>query len=293
MLDFVVNIISSVRLRDLIDIVIVAAIVYRILLLIKGTRAMQMLTGLGILAIAFYISSRFELFTTHWLLTYFFDYLILIIIVLFQEDLRRALTHVGRTPFLAGANDEAEREMIDEVVIAAVQLSREKTGALMVIEKELGLKNFTDTGSQLDARVSAEMLYSIFSPSSPIHDGAVIISGCRIVSAGCFLPLSRDPDIDKRYGTRHRAALGLTEETDSIVVLVSEETGEIHLVKGGKITMNLTEYELRQSLLTLFDLTKAEASLPRRLRNWIHSMSFGLGETKKSTDRVSRKTRKK
>ncbi len=260
------------RWIDLLDIGIVAFIVYRILLLIKGTRAMQMLTGLGILGIGFFLSSTLELFTSHWLLSYFFDYLILIVIVLFQDDLRRALTHVGKNPFFAGASAEEEREMVDEIARAATRLARERIGALMVIERETGLKNFIDTGSKLDSRVKAELLYSIFVPTSPIHDGAVIVTGGRLAAAGCFLPLSKDPNIDKRYGTRHRAALGLTEDSDAIVVLVSEEAGEAHLVKNGRITTNLTEQELRQSLAALLDL-RGQSRIPQRMRAILQTSS--------------------
>lgn len=269
--DLLSNLRSSLRLIDLLDVGIVAFIVYRILLLIRGTRAMQMLTGLGILGIGFFMSSALELFTTHWLLSYFFDYLILIVIVLFQDDLRRALTHVGKNPFFSGASAEEEREMIDEIARAATRLARERIGALIVIERETGLKNFIDTGSKLDSRVKAELIYSIFVQNSPIHDGAVIITGGRLAAAGCFLPLSKDPNIDKRYGTRHRAALGLTEDTDAIVVLVSEEAGEAHLVKNGKITTNLNEQELRQSLAALLDIARGQGNLPRRMRGWIQA----------------------
>jgi diadenylate cyclase len=270
--DLLSNLQSSVRLIDLLDIAIVAFIVYRILLLIRGTRAMQMLTGLGILGITFLLSSTFELFTTHWVLSYFFDYLILIVIVLFQDDLRRALTHVGKNPFFSAASAEEEREMVDEIARAATRLARERVGALIVIERETGLKNFIDTGSKLDSRVKAELIYSIFLTNSPIHDGAVIITGGRIAAAGCFLPLSKDPNIDKRYGTRHRAALGLTEDSDAIVILVSEEAGEAHLVKNGKITTNLSEQEIRQSLSALLDISRSQVSIPRRMRGWLQAV---------------------
>ncbi len=271
MADLLSNLQSSLRWIDLLDVGIVAFIVYRILLLIRGTRAMQMLTGLGILGIGFFISSTFELFTFHWLLSYFFDYLILIVIVLFQDDLRRALTHVGKNPFFAGASAEEEREMVDEIARAATRLAKERLGALIVIERETGLKNFIDTGSKLDSKVKAELIYSIFIQSSPIHDGAVIITNGRLAAAGCFLPLSKDPNIDKRFGTRHRAALGLTEDSDAIVVLVSEEAGEAHLVKNGRLTTNLTEQELRQSLGALLDLPRGQVNLPRRLRGWLQA----------------------
>ena len=285
MTDLLRNLHAGIRWIDLVDIAIVAMIVYRALLLIRGTRAMQMLTGLGILGIAFFLSSTFELFTTHWLLSYFFDYLILIVIVLFQDDLRRALTHVGKNPFFSGASAEEEREMIDEGAKAANRLARERIGALIVIERETGLKNFIDTGSKLDSRVKCELLYSIFIPSSPIHDGAVIINGGRLAAAGCFLPLSKDPNIDRRYGTRHRAAIGLTEDADAIVVLVSEEAGECHLVKNGRITMNLNEEELRQSLAALLELAKPTAHLPSRLRGWLNAVRPRRGDGRREGER--------
>jgi uncharacterized protein (TIGR00159 family) len=264
-----INLQSSVRLIDLLDVTIVAFIVYRVLLLIKGTRAMQMLTGLGIMAIGFFLSSALELFTTHWLLSHFFDYLVLIVIVLFQDDLRRALTNVGKNPFFSSASSEAERANVDEIARAATRLARERIGGLIVLERETGLKNFIETGSKLDAQVKAELIYSIFVPTSPIHDGAVIITGGRIAAAGCFLPLSKDPNIDKRFGTRHRAALGITEDSDAIVVLISEEAGEAHLVKNGKIITNLNESEMVQSLSALLDLSRPSESLPRRMRGWL------------------------
>src|SRR3954451_12259562 len=182
MLDIIQNLQSSFRLIDMLDIGIVAFIVYRVLLLIKGTRAMQILTGPGILGIGFFLSSTLELFTTHWLLSYFFDYLILIVIVLFQDDLRRALTHVGKNPFFAGASAEEEREMVDDIARASTRLAKERIGALIVIERETGLKNFIDTGSRLESKVNAELLYAIFVPVSPIHDGAVIITGGKIAA---------------------------------------------------------------------------------------------------------------
>jgi uncharacterized protein (TIGR00159 family) len=262
----------------------VAFIVYRVLLLIRGTRAMQMLTGLGILGIAFLISSTLELFTTHWLLSYFFDYLILIVIVLFQDDLRRALTHVGKNPFFSAASAEEEREMVDEIARAATLMAKERMGALIVIERETGLKNFIDTGSKVESKVKSELLYAIFIPTSPIHDGAVIIREGRIAAAGCFLPLSKDPNIDKRYGTRHRAALGLSEETDAIVILVSEEAGEAHLVKSGKITTNLNELELCQSLSALLDISRKQETLPRRMRGWFQTVQARSKADSRSED---------
>lgn len=268
--DFLATIVGSIRWNDLIDIVLVSFLVYRFLLFIRGTHAVQMLTGLGVLGLAFVVSIRAELFTLHWMLSYFFDSLILIIIVLFQDDLRRALAHVGKNPFFSTATTEEEREMVDEIAKAATRLAGERIGGLIVIERETGLKNFMDTGAKIDARVRAELLYSMFIPTSPIHDGATIVSNGRIAAAGCFLPLSKNPNIDKKLGTRHRAAIGLTEETDAIVILVSEEAGEAHVVKAGKMTTNLTEEELRSSLAVLLELSDAKLPKKARLRGPKH-----------------------
>jgi diadenylate cyclase len=153
--------------------------------------------------------------------------------------------------------------MVDEIAKAATRLAQERIGALIVIERETGLKNFIDTGSKIDARVRSELIYSIFNTSSPIHDGACIVSNGRIAAAGCFLPLSKNPNIDKKLGTRHRAAIGLSEETDAIIILVSEEAGEAHLVRNGKITSNLSEEELKSSLAVLLELFDAGRLRPR------------------------------
>lgn len=248
---------GSFRFIDVADILLVSFIVYRVLLLIRGTRAVQMLTGLGVLGLAYVAAIRLELFTLHWILSYFFDSLILIVIVLFQDDLRLALTHVGKNPFFSSASDVEELAMVDEIARAASMLARERVGALMVIERETGLKNFIETGSKLDARVNAELLRSIFYTSSPVHDGAAIVSNGRIAAAGCFLPLSKRPNLNKNWGTRHRAAIGLTEETDALVILVSEEAGAVHLVRNGQVNENLTEDEIRSSLGVLLELTDA------------------------------------
>lgn len=272
MIESLLHLKTTFRWTDILDIFIVAFLIYRVLLLIRGTRAMQMLTGLLILGIGFLFSANWELFTTHWILSHFFDYVILIVIVLFQDDLRRALTNVGKNPFYASASEEENFEMITEIARAASQMAKEKVGGLVVIERETGLKNFIDTGSQLDCKVKSELIYSIFIESSPLHDGAIIVSDGRISAAGCFLPLSKEPDIDKRYGTRHRAALGLTEDTDAIVIVVSEEAGEVHLVKNGKITMNLNEQELQQSLAALLELRKSQSFIPQRMRGWFQNV---------------------
>jgi diadenylate cyclase len=243
------NLQSSFRREDILDVAIVAFFIYHTLNLIRGTRAVQILTGLGVVAAAYLASQAIDLHTTHFVLRSFFDHFILIAIVIFQDDLRRALTSVGRNPISLSTENEVRYEMVEEVARAATQLAKERIGALMVIEREDGLKNFIDTGSKLDSRVRSEILFSIFIPASPIHDGAVIIAAERIASAGCFLPLSKSTEIDPRLGTRHRAAIGITEDTDAIVVLVSEEAGAAHLVSGGKIMKHLTEAQLREGLV--------------------------------------------
>ena len=268
--EFLSNLRSSFRQEDLLDVAIVAFIVYRLLNLIKGTRAVQMLIGLGILTGAFFLSSQLELYTTHWLLSNFFDYFVFIIIVIFQDDLRRVLTRMGKNPFLFSVESEAQLEMVDEIARAASQMARDKIGALIVLERETGLKNFMDTGSKIDARVRAELLYSVFLTDSPLHDGAVIITGDRMASAGCFLPLSKNPDIDRQLGTRHRAALGLTEETDAIVVLVSEEAGQAHVVQSGEMIKNLSEAQIKDTLTEILNLSAPSEPLPRRIRNFVN-----------------------
>jgi diadenylate cyclase len=270
--EFLTNLNSSFRQEDLLDVGIVAFIVYRLLNLISGTRAVQMLIGLGVLTGAFFLSSQLELYTTHWLLSNFFDYFVFIIIVLFQDDLRRALIKIGKNPFLLSTEVESQLEMVDEIARAATQLARDKIGALMVIERETGLKNFNDTGSKIEARVRAEILYSIFLVESPLHDGAVIINGDRISAAGCFLPLSKNPDIDRHLGTRHRAAIGLTEETDAIVVLVSEEAGAAHIVQSGQMMKNLNETQIRDTLTDLLNLNVPHEPLPNRVKSWIKTV---------------------
>ena len=263
---FFVNILQGFRLHDLIDILLVTVVVYRVFMILRGTHAIQMITGLLFLGVFFFLSSYFELFTVHWILRYFFDYLFIIVIVLFQDDLRRALAFVGKNPFISSKAEQLDRLVVEEVAKAATQMANHRMGALIVIERETGLKNFIDTGARLDASVRSDLLYSIFIPSSPIHDGAVIIKDGRIAAAGCFLPLTKNPNIDKSYGTRHRAAIGLTEDTDAVVVLVSEEAGAAYLVKGGRLSSKLSEEELANSLAVILELTEFGKTMPSALK---------------------------
>jgi uncharacterized protein (TIGR00159 family) len=235
------------------DIALVAFIIYWIILLIKGTRAVQMLLGLAVILTVYLISQLTGLYTLQWLLDNFLTSIVLIVVVIFQNDIRRALMHVGRNPFFADGSYREDTKIIDELVTAAVALASKKIGALVVIERETGLKSFLEIGVEIDAKVSADLITAIFIPLSPLHDGALILQHGRLIKAGCFLPLSQNPDISKNLGTRHRAAIGLTEVVDAVVVVVSEETGKISAVVGGRMTRDLDSKSLRRILTRLLD----------------------------------------
>ncbi len=256
---FLQNLREIIRWYDLVDIIIVSFIIYRVLLLIRGTRAVQMLTGFGIMLILYYASERLGFHTLHTILVQFFNNFILILIIVFQEEIRKALAQVGRNPFFTSANTIEEVAIIEELCQSAALLARGRVGALIVIERETGLKNYIEAGTSLDAKVTSDLLLSIFHPDSPIHDGAIIIRNARVSSAGCLLPISRDPAIQKEFGTRHRAAIGLTHETDAVVIVVSEERGEISLAHNGAVVRDLDQAKLKSQLLNVLGLRKYEA----------------------------------
>ena len=206
--------------RDALDIALVAAILYRLLLIIRGTKAAQMLIGLAVLLVASIVAKMVPLYTLDWLLHGFLGYIIIAMIVIFQPEIRRALAHMGQTSFLQAFASAEELKGLEEIVKAVISLADRKIGGLIVIERETRLQDFVELGTQLDAKVSRELLMSIFHPTSPIHDGAVVIRGNRVVAAGCFLPLALAGNLSSTMGTRHRAALGITEETDAVVLIV-------------------------------------------------------------------------
>ena len=244
------EILQQVRLADAADILIIAVLTYWVINLIRGTRAVPMLIGLGVVAAIYTTSQYFELYTLSWILREFLSSLLLLIVVIFQSDIRRALTQVGRGTFFGG--DRRQRtQMIDEVTRAAVLLAAKRIGALMVLEREIGLNEYLEAGTPVNARVSRELIASIFLPQSPIHDGAVIVRHGRIAAAGCFLPLTVNPTVSKSLGSRHRAAIGISEETDAAVVVVSEEEGTISLVREGRITRDIDAGTLRTTLAQL------------------------------------------
>ena len=251
MIRLIQDIREMIRVWDVVDILFVTYIIYRVLLLIRGTRAVQMLTGFCIILIVYFVAEQFHLYTLHTVLVEFFNNLILILIIVFQEEIRKALTQVGRNPFFSTTTTIEEVGVVEEICQASSHLARHRTGALLVIERETGLKNYIEAGTIVDARASADLIISIFQTTSPVHDGAVIIRNARITSAGCLLPLSKDPAVQKEFGTRHRAAIGLTHETDAAVVVVSEERGEISLVHHGIVLRDLDVNQLREQLLRL------------------------------------------
>jgi len=247
----------QLRWQDLIDIVLMSIILYRLLLMIKGTKALHMLIGLGVLLLASIFSRYLEFYTIDWLIQSFWTHIVIAIIVLFQPEIRRALAQMGATPFLPTLTPAEELKSLEEIVRATISLSNRKIGALIAIERDTSLKDFVEIGTPMDAKVSKEVLLSIFHPTSPIHDGAVVIKGNRIVAAGCFLPITSKPDISKSLGTRHRAGIGLSEETDAVIIIVSEETGGISMAIDGKLETHLDMGTLREVLTDLF-ATKAK-----------------------------------
>ncbi|MBL8204605.1 MAG: TIGR00159 family protein [Blastocatellia bacterium] len=237
--------------KDLLDICIVAFLAYEVLRLIRGTRAVQMAAGLVALAILYQVARWFGLDTVEWVLRNAVMYLGFGIIVLFQRELRAALLHFGknfRQPFarVRRRANAHEHSWYDDVVQAAMDLAGEKVGALIILERDVGLKTYIESGIRLDARLTYDLLVTIFNTNTPLHDGAAIISKHRLAAASCFLPLTQDPRTARELGTRHRAAIGITEDTDACAVVVSEETGTISFAVGGRLTRELDAPRLRR-----------------------------------------------
>jgi diadenylate cyclase len=248
---------------DLVDIIVVSVLIYEVLKLIQGTRAVQMTLGAGVLVALFYGSRWSHLETTNWLIRNLFGYIVFAVIVLFQSDIRRALAHLGRAPFFRYfAKAESAEESIEELVVATSMLSAQRIGAIVAIERQIGLRNYIEGGIPLDAVLTYDLLLSIFQTSSPLHDGAVIVQNDRVAAAACFLPLTVNPKLAKELGSRHRAAIGLTEENDSIAIVVSEETGVISIVADGQIERGLSVDALKARLRSL--VLQRRASRPRR-----------------------------
>ncbi len=243
------------------DILLVAVLIYQVLVMIRGTRAVPMLAGLIVVAVTFYLARIGELTTLNWVVSHVLPYVVFALIVVFQSEIRHVLADVGRRlTFLHTSSGEGGS--YDDIVLAANLFSQHQTGALIVIEREIGLRTHVESGVPLDARLSYDLLATIVRPSAPLHDGAVIVQKDRIAAAACFLPLSMNPLLSTQLGTRHRAGIGITEETDAIAVICSEETGAISLAIGGKIERDLTVDQLRARLGSELRRFMAPVALP-------------------------------
>ncbi len=254
---------------DTLDIAIVAYVLYRLFVLMRGTRAIQLLKGVVMLLVAGIVAHWLQLTTVIYILNYVQMGLVVAVPVVFQPELRRALEQLGRGRLLAPAPsflpEEEFGKVVDEVAGACDVLTRNKIGALVVIERETGLKDIAETGTAIDGLISAPFLINLFVPNAPLHDGAVILRGNRVVAAGCFLPLSENPSISRELGTRHRAAVGLSEQSDALVIVASEETGALSIATAGKLIRNLDESSLREMLKSLMKTPAPRATSRRSL----------------------------
>ena len=242
---------------DVLDIVIVSILVYELLKLIRGTRAVQMAIGIAAVVGLFYLSQGLHLETLNWLIRNISGYVVFAVIVLLQADIRRALVHLGRGRlFRRLEGKSADDDTVEELVVATTTLSAKKTGAIIVIERSIGLRNYIESGITLDANLTYDLLVSIFQPTSPLHDGAVIVQGDRIAAAACFLPLTINPRLNRELGSRHRAAIGVTEENDAVAIVVSEETGKISVVEDGDLEHDIDSERLRVRLKAVVTLRR-------------------------------------
>jgi diadenylate cyclase len=246
---------------DILDIIIVSFLFYRLFLLIRGTRAAQMFIGLFLLIVVSFIARWLNMNALNWILSSLKTVWVVAFVILFQPELRRALSLLGQNRIIGYFLKVEESSTVSEIVKACHQLTQSGLGAIIALEKDVGLRNYIETGTALDARVSAELLVTIFTGQSPLHDGAVIIEKNRIVAAGCILPLSQNPRLTKSLGTRHRAGLGLSEETDAVVIIASEETRTISLAVGGKLKRKLDINTLRNDLVGMIGI-KTEETVP-------------------------------
>lgn len=252
----------QISVISVIDILVVAFLIYEFLKLIKGTRAIPMLVAVVLLVLAFWVAHIEQLRTVDWLITTLFPYTVFALIVVFGAEIRHALARLGRRLSATRSGVFGATDSYEDIVLAAAHFAQTATGALIVIEREIGLRTFIESGVPLDANLSYDLLITIFRPSAPLHDGAVIVQKGRIAAAACFLPLSMNPVLSTQFGTRHRAAIGITEETDSVSVVVSEETGSISIAVGGSIERDITVEYLRERLSELLRRYVPTASLP-------------------------------
>ena len=273
---------SVEMLTTVLDVALIAFVFYRILLFIRGTRAVPMLVGMLAIAFAFMVSqeSLLNLSTFNWMLEQFIGNILIIVVVLFQADIRKALAAFGQTRFLSAFRSAQGAQTIDELVKAMTSMAGQNIGALIVIEREADLTNFAREGTRIDARVSKELLYTLFVPErqNPLHDGAVLIQQGQITSAGVFLPMSVNPTLERSLGTRHRAGVGLSEETDALVLLVSEERGTMTVAMDGQLSSELTSIELRRVLTEALTRAESEGGGKSSLDKELERFGFGSRE---------------
>ena len=252
----------EISLTSILDILIVAFLIYQLLLLVRGTRASQMLFGIALIVLLYYAAVQWKLQTLHWLLTKMSPILVFALIVIFQAEIRRGLARLGRNPFLSRFARLSRDFSYDDILLAVSLFSSQKTGALIVLERDVGLRTYVDSGIGLDAQLSYDLLVTIFRPETPLHDGGIIIQKDKVAAAACFLPLSVNPLLSTQVGSRHRAAIGITEESDAVAVVVSEQTGEISLAAGGTIEQNVSLERLRVRLGELMGTPISPSVLP-------------------------------
>jgi uncharacterized protein (TIGR00159 family) len=246
----------SFSLSDVIDVAIISYIIYKLLLLIKGTRAFNMMFGIFLLVLLSFLSKFFGLKTTNWMLSNFSGYLFLTIVILFSPEIRRALAYIGNTKVFGGITMQDDINVIDELIKTSTLLANRQIGALIVIKRISEIDQFIQGAHEIDAKVTKDLLMSIFNPYSPLHDGAVIIENNRISKAGAILPLTKKLEVDQRFGTRHRAAIGITEESDAVCLVISEERGTISVSVNGHISTELSAEMLRETLENLLHTGK-------------------------------------
>jgi len=249
-------------LRDVVDVLIVAFLFYRLLILVRGTRAAQMFIGLITLVFLAFLSEFLHLAVLSWIVNSLRTVWVIVFVIIFQPELRKALSQISESRVFKRFVPVEEFGYLAEIQNAVERLSRKGLGALIVIERTIGLRNYIETGTKIDAAVSAELIETIFTPPSPLHDGAVIVSGGVLLGAGCILPLSANPDLERRLGTRHRAGLGMSEESDAIVIIVSEETRQISIAEGGTLTRGLQMGDLKSRLSALLRVQPKKPKVP-------------------------------
>ena len=280
---FFENIVSGVGVTDILDIMIVTFIIYKLLDFIRETRAEQLAKGLLLLVVATLLSKVLQLYTLHWILSGVMTVGLIAVVVLFQPELRRGLEYLGRSKFsnvLSEVDKEEAKYMVGQLVEAIDSMSVSRTGALIVIEREISLSDIVETGTVIDAVISAQMVGNIFYEGAPLHDGALIIRGNRLYAAGCVLPLTQNKNLNKELGTRHRAGIGITENSDALVIIVSEETGIISVAQNGKLTRFLDVKKIEKSLLNLY-LEESKRTVGEKISSVLKGIKQGVKDAEK------------